>query len=395
MYVHPPRRHDGLADADAGRHPRLSPSGSGHCSRARRDPIRRLAACRTPRAYGLGPRTISHDGHQQRTHTFLRRHRCLPPKRHRSRGQRVRRPENTRPQALKNSDCKTAAATINYPIRNTMTEWTVERQRGFVATRGPLQHVARLQEWDGASDRQDSDTDTIREQPTTPTPTDQPGPNSDRRHSATRPCAGRRRRGYDDEATPLAAKPAAPTDGAGPRLATRRRRRRQRRTERATRPGNVLPITPRRQYDAGNDAALTMRRPATRRTTQHTATTSGHDATTEPAPPKRETELRDVAIPRRATSHTTRRLFTPPCATRTRRSSPAHPTHTPPPKTTGHGAHAPPRHAPTPHELPPRHATRRTTTRRPITRHVIEPAGAAIVGQLGAFLELMQETIRR
>lgn len=78
-------------------------------------------------------------------------------------GQRARRPENTRPLALKNMDCKTIASTINFPIRNTMRDWTVPQQRGFVAARGPLQHVMRLEtlariysmkaldyEWDGA-----------------------------------------------------------------------------------------------------------------------------------------------------------------------------------------------------------------------------------------------------
>lgn len=60
-------------------------------------------------------------------------------------GQRARRPENTRPLALKHTDCKTVASTINFLIRNAMKVWTVPQQRGFVATRGPLQLVVRLE----------------------------------------------------------------------------------------------------------------------------------------------------------------------------------------------------------------------------------------------------------
>lgn len=139
-------------------------------------------------------------------------------------GQGARRPENTRPLALKNTDCKTASATINYPIRNIMRTWMVEQQRGFVATRGPLQHVVCLEttariltmesmecEWDGGdiecSDDADDDDDDANDDDAHPQHDGDhdTGQHDTHPHSHPHPPA---------QATPLATRPTAFRDEA-------------------------------------------------------------------------------------------------------------------------------------------------------------------------------------
>lgn len=232
-----------MDDADAERHPRVPQTSSRHRPGTRPDGIPYTGWRNAgSRAHTVLVRVRAHMTATQR---------AFPPKGVEATdlpnsGQRARRPENTRPLALKNTDCKTAAATINFPIRNAMKDWTVEQHRGFVATRGPLQHIVCLEtyarsltmaamdcEWDDDDDDDEHDGDNSDGDNDAPTHRRTAATLQQRRRARNDAAHSRQRNEprHDADATTASARgPRPPTLDAATRTPlpqTRRRRPRQ------------------------------------------------------------------------------------------------------------------------------------------------------------------------